>query len=56
MKDFTFVTPIVIAPLLIREMSQFYGGTTGNDYTRFCPGGFKKFFVGGTGNGFILVR
>jgi len=37
-------------------MSHFYGGTTYNDYTRFCPGGLKKYFVGGTGNGFILVR
>jgi hypothetical protein len=50
-----FVALIVIAPFLIREMSQFFGGTT-DDYTRFCPGSFKNFFVGNTGNGFILVR
>ena len=41
-----FVALIVIAPFLIREMSQFFGGTTDNDYTRFCPGGFKNSFVG----------
>jgi hypothetical protein len=55
-KDFVFVAPIVIVPFVIREMSHFYGGTTYNDYTRFCPGGLKKCFVGGTGNGFILFR
>jgi hypothetical protein len=38
-----FVAQVVIAPFLIREMSQFFGGTTDNDYTRFCPGGFKNF-------------
>jgi hypothetical protein len=35
-------TPVVIAPFLIREMPQFYGGSTDNDYIRF--GWFQEFF------------
>ena len=42
---FMLVALIVTVPFLIREVSQFYGECTDNDYTRFCPEGCKKFFL-----------